>query len=146
MAERKHSMLRPYGISAFVLALVCAPLVFGQRPADQPPGDTIESGRETYLFHCASCHGRDGGGNGPVAPALKTRPPDLTTVARRRGGKFPEMEMIALVTGKGRVTPAHGSSDMPVWGPLFRELNPFDSRVDVRLNRLIGYLESIQVK
>jgi hypothetical protein len=42
--------------------------------------------------------------------------------------------------------PAHGTSDMPVWGPLFRELNPYDSRVDVRLSRLVDYLKSIQLK
>jgi hypothetical protein len=35
---------------------------------------------------------------------------------------------------------------MPVWGPLFRELNPHDSRIDVRLLRLVEYLKSIQAK
>jgi hypothetical protein len=81
-----------------------------------------------------------------VAPALKLRPADVTAISKRRGGTFPEQEMMALLIGKGRLTPAHGSSDMPVWGPLFRQINPFDSRIDIRLNRLIDYLESLQVK
>jgi hypothetical protein len=35
---------------------------------------------------------------------------------------------------------------MPVWGPFFRELGPFDSKIDVRVARLLDYLESLQVK
>lgn len=116
-----------------------------QRGGQTSP-DTIESGRDTFLFNCAPCHGRGGKGDGPVVPALKSRPPDLTTIARRHKGTFPKAEITDSVTGKGRVSPAHGSNDMPVWGPIFREQNPFDSRVDVRLNRLIDYLQSIQTK
>ena len=59
--------------------------------------------------------------------------------------RFPQAEVTALIVG--RRPAAHGSSDMPVWGPLFRELNPFDSRVDVRLLRLVDpAVDSDQVK
>jgi mono/diheme cytochrome c family protein len=116
-----------------------------QRPDDRAvPSENIESGRDTYAFHCAACHGRAGKGDGPVAPTLRAAPPDLTTIARRRGGRFPQAEVTALIVG--RRPAAHGSSDMPVWGPLFRELNPFDSKVDVRLLRLVDHLQSIQIK
>jgi mono/diheme cytochrome c family protein len=115
-----------------------------QRPEDRPPSETIESGRDTYLFHCAACHGRTGKGDGPVVPTLKTAPPDLTTLAQRRGGRFAEAEITAFIVG--RRPAAHGSNDMPVWGPVFRELNPFDSRIDVRLSGLVDYLTSIQAK
>ena len=116
-----------------------------QRPDDRAvPSENIESGRDTYAFHCAACHGRAGKGDGPVAPTLRAAPPGLTTIARRRGGRFPQAEVTAFIVG--RRPAAHGSSDMPVWGPLFRELNPFDSRVDVRLLRLVDYLQSIQIK
>ena len=75
---------------------------------------------------------------------LTTAAPDLTTLAKRRGGRFDEAEITAFIVGRRPLS--HGTSEMPVWGPLFRELNPYDSRVDVRLSRLVGYLKSIQVK
>ena len=115
-----------------------------QRPESGAPTETIESGRDTYAFYCAACHGRTGKGDGPVVSSLKAAPPDLTTLAKRSGGRFRETEVTARIVG--RRPSAHGSSDMPVWGPLFRELNPHDSRVDVRLLRLVDYLKSIQVK
>ena len=135
-------------LNAALLVVCCAvpATTRAQTPDDRAPFDVIESGRETYLFHCAACHGRDGRGDGPVLSALKSRPADLTTIARRRGGRFPSAEIASFVTGERRGPAAHGTSDMPVWGPLFRQLNPFDSRVDVRLNRLVDYLHSIQVK
>jgi len=43
-------------------------------------------------------------------------------------------------------TPAHGASDMPVWGPIFRGL---DSRREIneqRIENLVKYIESIQAK
>jgi mono/diheme cytochrome c family protein len=126
----------------FVVGVTCASA--GQRSGDRAPSDIIESGRETYLFHCAACHGRTGKGDGPVVSSLKAAPPDLTTLAKRRGGRFPEDQISAFIVG--RRPSAHGSSDMPVWGPLFQELNPFDSRIDVRLLRLVDYLKSFQVK
>ena len=126
-------------------ALPATPHLAAQRDGDKP-AEVVETGAETYLFHCASCHGRRGKGDGAVASALKTRPPDLTTMARRRGGRFPRAEVTDFIFGRGRQVVAHGPADMPVWGPLFRELNPFDSRVDVRAARLVAHLESPQVK
>ena len=115
-----------------------------QRPEDRAPSETIESGRDTYVFYCAACHGRTGKGDGPVASSLKAVPPDLTTLSKRKRGRFPEADVTAFIIG--RRPAAHGSGEMPVWGPLFRELNPYDSRIDARLSRLVEYLKSIQVK
>ena len=125
-----------------IIGVMCASA--SQRPDSGGPLETIESGRDTYLFHCAGCHGRTGRGDGPMVSVLTTAPPDLTTLAKRKGGRFDEAEVTAFIVGRRPL--AHGTSDMPVWGPLFRELNPFDSRVDVRLSRLFDYLKSIQVK
>src|SRR3974377_2575154 len=58
------------------------------------------SGKELYLDHCAVCHGVDGKGNGPAAPALKTAPPDLTLLAKNNGGKFPSTDIIKLPESK----------------------------------------------
>lgn len=130
--------------AACVLVVGVTGATASQLSGDSGPSDTIESGRDTYVFHCAACHGRTARGDGPVAPALKIVPPDLTTIAKRRGGRFDDAEVTMFIVGRRRA--AHGTSEMPVWGPLFRELNPYDSRVDVRLSRLVDYLESIQVK
>lgn len=40
-------------------------------------------------FYCASCHGVDAKGEGPVAKSLNVKPSDLTRIAARSGGKFP---------------------------------------------------------
>jgi mono/diheme cytochrome c family protein len=46
------------------------------------------SATEMYTAYCAVCHGVDGKGNGPAAEALRVRPPDLTTLAKKNGGKI----------------------------------------------------------
>ena len=53
----------------FVIGVACAGAA--QRPEDRAPSETIESGRDTYVFYCAACHGRAGKGDGPVASSLK---------------------------------------------------------------------------
>lgn len=103
------------------------------------------SGVEMYNSYCAACHGKDGKGNGPAAAALKTPPTDLTELAKKNNGKFPA-EHIATVLRAG-VSGAHGSADMPVWGPLFSQVSSHDdSIVQMRVSNLIKYLESLQVK
>jgi len=121
----------------------------GQRRGQgAPPAFIIESldGRDSFAFYCAPCHGRGGKGDGPVAVALKTAPPDLTALAKRNGGTFPRAEVISFVTGSARTLTAHGPSDMPVWGPVFRSLDPSDTRSKLRIENVVAYIESIQIK
>ena len=135
------------------LLLTPAPGLWGLGAAQQTirenPPLVIDSlyGPDVFAFYCAPCHGRDGKGSGPVAVALKTRPPDLTQIAGRHGGIFPTRRVENYVTnGDVKPIPAHGTADMPVWGPTFRSLDPSDSRVRVRIANLVAYLESIQAK
>ena len=125
------------------VAFMSAGQTTGQRT---PPPLVIESlaGEDSFSFYCAPCHGRAGKGDGPVAAALKTAPPDLTTLARRNGGIFPTADVTSFVLGTGRALPAHGPGDMPVWGPIFRALETSDPRVKVRIENIIAYIESIQ--
>jgi mono/diheme cytochrome c family protein len=104
------------------------------------------SGKEMYTQYCAACHGADAKGTGPAAPALKTPPADLSTLAQRNGGKYPSDHVGELLrTGTG--VAAHGSSDMPTWGPLFRSLDPTNnSAVQQRIHNLNEYLTSLQAK
>ena len=103
------------------------------------------TGRDSFDCYCASCHGVDGRGGGPVASVLRTRPPDLTTLARREGGTFPREHVAAFVEGTNRLSLTHGSSDMPVWGRVLRGLESSDARIKVRLANLVAYVESLQV-
>jgi mono/diheme cytochrome c family protein len=105
-------------------------------------------GRDLFQFYCAACHGKTGVGDGPAAAALRTPPVDLTIIARANGGVFPNDRVRAAIAGTGSraPTPAHGSREMPVWGPIFRALDPNDALVAVRIGNLVIFLESIQVK
>jgi hypothetical protein len=73
-------------------------------------------------------------------------PPDLTALAVRNGGTFPHARVEELVTGDRDVPPAHGSRDMPVWGPIFRGLDPDDRLNRVRIGNIVEYLAAIQTK
>jgi len=114
--------------------------------AGQAPPVLIESlaGRDSFELYCAPCHGAAGRGDGPVASALRARPADLTTLAQRSDGAFPRDRVRDFVTGASRQVAAHGTTDMPVWGPMFRAFES-DARVRERIENLLTYVESIQV-
>jgi len=103
------------------------------------------SGKEMFNSYCASCHGLDGKGNGPAAPALKTPPADLTVLAQNSGGKFPSARVQSSI--KDVTQNAHGSKGMPVWGSIFATVSENDQQtVILRIHNLTGYIESLQVK
>jgi len=136
------------GRLALLFALATAFEVCAQTTGPVNPPLVIRSlvGRDLFDFYCASCHGKDGKGNGPVASALKVPPPDLTLLARRNGGTFPAERVKAFVTNDGDgVASAHGTSDMPVWGPVFRALESSDARVRVRIANIVAHIQSIQL-
>ena len=119
----------------------------GQKSAPGTAPLVIESmyGPDLYRHYCATCHGKDGKGSGPAAAALKPPPSDLTRLARVRNGVFPAGDVEAIIRG-GTAVKAHGSDDMPVWGPIFYALDPSDARVKARINALVAHIASIQQK
>lgn len=145
--------------SGAILVLVCSLMVMAQTaPAGAPQASKPEikhvpatytdpsSGPLMYKAYCASCHGADGKGDGPAAPALKVPVTDLTTLSAKNGGVFPAAHVAALIQGDA-VTPAHGSKDMPVWGPIFHSMGGHSqAQVQLRVRNLTNYLESIQAK
>jgi len=139
-------MLKGLTAAGFVLALAAAGAGGQRSTADISPSLANPSlvGADTYAFYCAPCHGKDGKGRGPVAEALKALPSDLTKLSARNGGTFPKDRVRAFVTTGERAIPAHGSTEMPVWGPTFRALDPNDKVVSVRIFNVVAYLESIQ--
>jgi mono/diheme cytochrome c family protein len=103
------------------------------------------SGPQMYKDYCAVCHGADGKGGGPAASALKTPPPDLTTMAKRYGEKSVALKVDATLRfGAGNKT--HGTADMPVWGPLFSATDKSQTAVAMRIGNLAKYVESLQQK
>jgi hypothetical protein len=102
-------------------------------------------GHDLYRAYCASCHGMGAGGDGPVAPALKTQVPDLTLITRRSHGVFPSERVSRIISGEESPV-AHGSREMPVWGPVFHQVEADQDWGNVRLQNLTRYLESIQKK
>ena len=73
-------------------------------------------------------------------------PADLTALAKKNGGKYPAMRVMSYDTGRGWGG-AHGSKDMPVWGPLFISLRGEGrSTVAQRISNLNRYIESLQAK
>ncbi len=126
-----------------VATLAAAQTTIKKVPAPYTPP---ESGQQMYAAYCASCHGVDAKGNGPAAPALKTPPTNLTTLAAHAGGTFPAVHVQQVIRGGGTMISAHGSADMPVWGPIFRAIDQSDSGPTLRIANLTSYLESIQAK
>jgi|SRR5688572_7105939 len=130
---------------AILLLALFAPALTRAQTAALPPaflGDSL-AGKDSFEAYCASCHGADARGGGPVARALKGTPPDLTMLARRNRDVFPRDRVKAMLTGAGRALSAHGTTEMPIWGPLFRAFEA-DARVRVRIDNLINYLETLQ--
>jgi hypothetical protein len=133
-------------VSAVVFLIFCAP-GRGQEIAPRAPfpPEWLPSGEVMYRQFCAACHGAHAKGNGPVASTFKKQLPDLTTLAKRHGG-FP-YDYVSSVLRFGPGSSAHGSSDMPTWGPIFQTIDKKDERAaQDRIRNLADYLASLQRK
>jgi mono/diheme cytochrome c family protein len=117
-----------------------------KQPSTKPYEDLIYSVKGPALFraHCATCHGLDGTGNGPAAVNLKIKPADLTKLSNNNGGRFPAAQIQKFISGDDPSVAAHGSREMPVWGPIFHQIEEDQDLGNVRLQNLIKYLETIQ--
>jgi len=100
-------------------------------------------GPDLFRAYCASCHGLDAKGTGPAARALKDEVPDLTVLTRNNRGQFPTLRVRQMIMGD-QVVAAHGSREMPIWGPIFHQIEEDQDFGNVRLANLVKYLESIQ--
>ena len=121
-------------------------------PAAQGAG--AELGRREFEDNCATCHGMEARGDGPMRPFLVRPPSDLTTLSQRYGGTFPRSLVADLIDGRGMAGPGpHGSRDMPVWGRVYREQSEAQTRgtpfppewsVRGRITALVDYLQTLQ--
>lgn len=103
-------------------------------------------GPALYKAYCASCHGVDAKGNGPMAESLKVRPSDLTRISARSAGTFPLMQIERIIQGEGQFQKGHGPREMPVWGPIFSRVEDDRDIGLVRIDNLARYLRDLQTK
>lgn len=103
-----------------------------------------------YRLSCASCHGVEGKGDGPMAQYMKIAPSDLTQISKNNGGDFPFIRVMEVIDGRG-VVAGHGTRDMPVWGDRFTAASDQegfrrDLAVRLRILELMYFVQSIQEK
>lgn len=125
-------------------SLAALPLV-AQTSQDTPQGPNLD-GAKTYEEDRAVCHGKEGKGDGPAAPALKAKTVNLTMLAKQDGGTFSRTKVEESILGTDWFIPAHGTVDMPIWGPVFKSIDPDDGTRVQRINNLLDFIERMQVK
>jgi mono/diheme cytochrome c family protein len=104
--------------------------------------DSIK-GPDLYKAYCASCHGTDARGAGPMAKSLKVRPADLTRITVRYKGVFPSARVSRIISGEEQL-PGHGNREMPVWGPIFSQVEADRDYGRMRIDNLAQYLLQLQ--
>ena len=122
-----------------------APVTPGAPPAPDPTGGV--AGAYAYRTYCATCHGTDGRGEGPLTASLRFQPPDLTLIAKRNGGSYPADRVHRIVDGRSPLK-GHGGSDMPVWGDAFKNADTGydDAHVKAKVQSVVEYLKTIQAR
>lgn len=142
------STVAPLALAAAFCLMQATPAV-----AQNQSRQRVDAGQRAYETHCASCHGMGARGDGPMKPFLTVAPSDLTTIAKRNGGAFPEQLVWEMIDGRSSVSIGpHGSREMPIWGQEFRDearrrgdMAPEWSARN-RIVALLGYLDRLQQK
>lgn len=108
-----------------------------------------DEGGALFRTYCATCHGIEGRGSGPMAEMMVVDPPDLTQLAAGNDGTFPVLWVARRIDGRDLV-PAHGGP-MPLFGSFFEGSDlPLKlptgqpMMVSQPLADLLAWLESIQ--
>jgi mono/diheme cytochrome c family protein len=134
-------------IAIVVVTVAGAALLQGRAPAAQEQSLIVSiQGDKLYNAYCASCHGADAKGKGPMAAWLKVPPADLTRIAARNGGNFPLERVGRIISGEEVLPSGHGTRPMPVWGPVFSQVTRDQDLGRVRIDNLARYLRDIQSK
>ena len=133
------------------LAIVVSSLILLNSAARAQDADP---GKSEFQSSCATCHGIDGEGKGPLSPQLKATPADLTVLAKKNNGVFPFQIVYEVIDGRKEVA-GHGTRDMPIWGNRYGPnvaqtfiIPGFDPETMIRMRILtvIDYLNRIQKK
>lgn len=123
-------------------------LVMGGAGAAAAGQKSVAQGRSYYLRYCASCHGQNADGQGPMASSLKHQPADLRRLSEKYGTPLSIERVAAFIDGREDVA-AHGPREMPVWGERFYDIwSAKGSRggMNGRIKKIVLYLRTIQIK
>ena len=101
------------------------------------------TGNAVYLLYCASCHGPSAKGDGPASTAMQPKPPDLTKIAARAGGKFDSDALFRTIDGRNSKA-GHGGQGMPIWGDAFSRKGQTPADTRKKIESVVRYLKSIQ--
>ena len=122
--------------------LVVARLTTGFAAAAE--AEDLDIGRSEFRSSCASCHGADARGKGPVSNQLKLPPPDLTMLAKNNNGVFPKDAVYETIDGSKTIL-VHGTREMPVWGERFNPVVNLPHYVDPYYWKMAGPEQSPEV-
>lgn len=129
-------------VNCAVKCLIFAGLTAGFAAAAQ--AEDLDVGKSEFQSSCASCHGADARGKGPVSDQLKIPPPDLTMLARNNNGVFPTNAVYETIDGM-KTIPAHGTREMPIWGERFNPIINLPHYVDPSYWKMAGPEQSPEV-
>jgi len=115
--------------------LIIAAVTAGFAAAAQ--AEDVDMGKAEFQSSCASCHGADAKGHGPVGDQLKTPPPDLTVLVRKNKGVFPTDAVYDTIYGS-KTIPAHGTREMPIWGYQFIPMADYPHIIDPSYWKMFG--------
>lgn len=126
------------GIRWLTIASLAAGFVAAAQAED------LDIGKSEFRSSCASCHGADARGKGPISDQLKMPPADLTMLAKNNNGAFPTNAVYEAIDGR-KTIPAHGTRDMPVWGERFNPIVGLPHSVDPYYWKMAGPEQSPEV-
>ena len=153
-SHRRHNAdraLSPAVDSWLARALLFAALIVGapqpSHAQDAPDEAVLGQGKSDFQWHCTTCHGPDGKGDGPMAKMLIKRPADLTSIAKRNDGTFPFWQVYRIIAGNEEV-PGHETFQMPNFWRRFNKDEKDWGFLPPQLRVLVltHYVESLQKK
>jgi mono/diheme cytochrome c family protein len=109
------------------------------------------NGATSYRKYCATCHGIEATGQGPMAGVLIIKPANLTTLAQGNNGVFPTDRVVGRIDGREPIV-SHGSP-MPVYGDFFEGNDtalkaPSGQPImtSAAIADIVAFLQSVQIK
>ena len=129
--------------AAIALAAVFFVTGCAERDSTTVAGTSRPSGQQLFADYCASCHGLDGSGGGPIAKGLRAAPANLRLLAQQNDGRFPSRRVQTAIDGRGMPS-AHGLPEMPVWGKVWKRQGLSEAQVRAQILSIAAYVGTLQ--